>query len=48
MNIEEEFESTLIRIIEYAMTAEYTGSKLVQSQLALVSTMETIGSVRCV
>ena len=45
MNIEEEFESILIRIIEYAMTAEYTGSKLVQSQLALESTMETIGSV---
>ena len=45
MNIEEEFESTLIRIIEYAMTAEYTGSKLVQSQLALESTIETIGSV---
>jgi len=45
MNITEEFESTLIRIIEYAMTAEYAGSKLVQSQLALESTMETIGGV---
>jgi pimeloyl-ACP methyl ester carboxylesterase len=45
MNITEEFESTLIQIIEYAMTAEYTGSKLVQSQLALESTMDTIGSV---
>ncbi len=45
MNITGEFESTLIRIIEYAMTAEYTGSKLVQSQLALESTMETIGGV---
>ncbi|NQT08202.1 alpha/beta fold hydrolase [Candidatus Bathyarchaeota archaeon] len=45
MNITEEFESTLIRIIEYAMTAEYTGSKLVQSQLALERTMETIGNV---
>ncbi len=45
MNITAEFESTLIRIIEYAMTAEYTGSKLVQSQLALESTMETIGGV---
>ena len=45
MNITGEFESTLIRIIEYAMTAEYTGSALVQSQLALESTMETIGSV---
>jgi hypothetical protein len=45
MNIEEEFESTLIRIIDYAMTAEYTGSKLVQSQLALESTMDTIGEV---
>jgi len=45
MNIEEEFESTLIRIHEYAMTAEYTGSKLVQSQLALESTMDTIGNL---
>ena len=45
MNIEEEFESTLIRIIDYAMTAEYVGSKLVQSQLALESTMDTIGNV---
>jgi len=45
MNITDEFESTLIRIIEYAMTAEYTGSKLVQSQLALESTMDTIGGV---
>ena len=45
MNITGEFESTLIRIIEYAMAAEYTGSKLVQSQLALESTMDTIGSV---
>jgi pimeloyl-ACP methyl ester carboxylesterase len=45
MNITEEFKSTLIRIFEYAMTAEYTGSKLVQSQLALKSTMDTIGSV---
>lgn len=45
MNITGEFESTLIQIIEYAMTAEYAGSKLVQSQLALESTMETIGNV---
>jgi len=45
MNITEEFESTLIRIIEYAMTGEYTGSALVQSQLALESTMDTIGNV---
>jgi pimeloyl-ACP methyl ester carboxylesterase len=45
MNIEEEFEPSLIRIIEYAITAEYTGSKLIQSQLALESTMDTIGSV---
>ncbi len=45
MNITGEFEATLIRIIEYAMTAEYTGSKLVQSQLALESTMDTIGGV---
>jgi len=45
MNITTEFESTLIRIIEYAMTAEYTGSALVQSQLALESTMETIDGV---
>lgn len=45
MNITGEFESTLIRIIDYAMTAEYAGSKLVQSQLALESTMETMSSV---
>jgi pimeloyl-ACP methyl ester carboxylesterase len=45
MNIEEEFESTLIRIIDYAMTAEYVGSKLVQSQLALESNLDTIGEV---
>jgi pimeloyl-ACP methyl ester carboxylesterase len=45
MNIEEEFESTLIQILEYGMTAEYSGSKLVQSQLALESTMETIGNI---
>jgi pimeloyl-ACP methyl ester carboxylesterase len=45
INIEEEFESFLIRLFEYAMTAEYAGSKLVQSQLALESTMETIGNV---
>ena len=45
MNIEEEFKSFLIRLIEAAMTAEYPGSKLVQSKLALESTMETIGNV---
>ena len=45
MNITGEFEATLIRILEYAMNAEYAGSKLVQSQLALESTMETIGGV---
>jgi hypothetical protein len=45
MDIEEEFESFLIRLIDYAMTAEYPGSKLVQSQLALESTMDTIGNV---
>jgi pimeloyl-ACP methyl ester carboxylesterase len=45
MNIEEEFESFLIRLIDYTMTAEYAGSKLVQSQLALKSTMDTIGNV---
>jgi pimeloyl-ACP methyl ester carboxylesterase len=45
MDIEEEFESFLIRLIDYAMTAEYPGSKLVQSQLALASTMDTIGNV---
>jgi pimeloyl-ACP methyl ester carboxylesterase len=45
MDIEEEFEAFLIRLIDYAMTAEYPGSKLVQSQLALESTMETIGNV---
>jgi pimeloyl-ACP methyl ester carboxylesterase len=45
MNIEEEFESFLIRLIDYAMAAEYPGSKLVQSQLALESTIDTIGNV---
>ena len=45
MDIEEEFESFLIRLMDYAMTAEYPGSKLVQSQLALESTMDTIGYV---
>ena len=45
MNIEEEFESFLVQLFEYAMTAEYAGSKLVQSQLSLESTMDTIGSV---
>jgi pimeloyl-ACP methyl ester carboxylesterase len=45
MNIEEEFESFLIQLIEYAMTAEYPGSKLVQSQLDLESNLDTIGNV---
>jgi pimeloyl-ACP methyl ester carboxylesterase len=45
MKIEEEFELTLIWIHERAMTAEYPGSKLVQSQQALESTMDTIGNV---
>jgi len=45
VNIEEEFESFLIRLIEYSMTAEYPGSKLVQSQLALESNMDMIGNV---
>jgi pimeloyl-ACP methyl ester carboxylesterase len=45
MNITGEFKATLIRIFDYAMVAEYSGSKLVQSQLALESTMETIGGV---
>jgi len=45
MNITGEFEVTLIRILDYAMNAEYAGSKLVQSQLALESTMDTIGGV---
>ena len=45
MNITGEFEATLIRIFDYAMAAEYTGSKLVQSQLELESTMDTIGGV---
>jgi pimeloyl-ACP methyl ester carboxylesterase len=45
MNIEEEFEAFLIWIHERAMTAEYAGSKLVQSQLELESTMEVIGTV---
>jgi pimeloyl-ACP methyl ester carboxylesterase len=45
VDIEEEFESFLIRLIEYSMTAEYPGSKLVQSQLALESNMDMIGNV---
>jgi hypothetical protein len=45
VDIEEEFESFLIRLIDYAMTAEYLGSKLVQSQLALESNMDMIGNV---
>jgi pimeloyl-ACP methyl ester carboxylesterase len=45
MNIEEEFEAFLIWIHERAMTAEYAGSKLVQSQLTLESTMEVIDTV---
>jgi len=45
MDIEEEFESFLIRLMDYAMTAEYPGSKLVQSQLTLEITMDTIGNV---
>jgi len=45
MNITGEFESTLVLIHERAMTIEYPGSKLVQSQLTLDSTMDTIGDV---
>lgn len=45
VDIEEEFESFLIRLFDYAMTAEYPGSKLVQSQLALESNMDMIGNV---
>jgi pimeloyl-ACP methyl ester carboxylesterase len=45
MNIEEEFESFLIQLIDYAMTVEYPGSKLVQSQLALESNLDLIGDV---
>jgi hypothetical protein len=45
MNITGEFESTLVLIHERAMTIEYPGSKLVQSQLMLDSTMDTIGDV---
>jgi len=45
LNIEGEFESFLIRLIDYAMTAEYPGSKLVQSQLALESNIDMIGNV---
>ena len=45
VEIEEEFESFLIRLIEYSMTAEYPGSKLVQSQLALESNLDMIGNV---
>jgi len=45
VNIEDEFESFLIWLIEYSMTAEYPGSKLVQSQLALESNMDMIGNI---
>jgi pimeloyl-ACP methyl ester carboxylesterase len=45
MNIEEEFKPFLIRLMEYAMTAEYAGSNLVQSQLELESTIEMIEKV---
>ena len=45
MNITGEFESTLVLIHERAMTIEYPGSKLVQSQLTLDSTMDTISDV---
>ncbi len=45
VDIEEEFESFLIRLIEYSMAAEYPGSKLVQSQLALDSNLDVIGEV---
>jgi hypothetical protein len=45
VNIEGEFESFLVRLIDYAMTAEYPGSKLVQSQLAMESTIDMIGNV---
>jgi len=45
VDIKEEFESFLIWLIEYSMTAEYPGSKLVQSQLALESNMDMIGNV---
>jgi pimeloyl-ACP methyl ester carboxylesterase len=45
VDIEEEFESFLIRLLEYSMSAEYPGSKLVQSQLALESNMDMIGNV---
>jgi pimeloyl-ACP methyl ester carboxylesterase len=45
VDIEEEFESFLIQLIEISMTADYPGSKLVQSQLALESTIDMIGNV---
>ena len=45
VDIEEEFESFLIRLLDYSMSAEYPGSKLVQSQLALESNMDMIGNV---
>jgi esterase/lipase len=45
IDIEEEFKSFLIRLIEISMTADYPGSKLVQSQLALESTIDMIGNV---
>jgi len=45
VDIEEEFESFLVRLLDYSMSAEYPGSKLVQSQLALESNMDMIGNV---
>jgi len=45
MDINEEFESFLIRLIEISMIADYPGSKLVQSQLVLESTIDMIGYV---
>jgi len=45
MSISEEFRPLLIRFFEYMIAAEYPGSKLVQSHLALNATLDLIGDV---
>jgi pimeloyl-ACP methyl ester carboxylesterase len=45
VEIEGEFEAFLDMLMDYATTAEYPGSKLFRSQLALESNIEMIGNV---
>jgi len=45
MNITAEFQPLLVRLFEYMITAEYPGSKLVQSHLTLNATLDIIASV---